>query len=75
MRTLELIASSLQDKVENLSDATGRETHRRWDSFAHVQIVVSLEEEFKVKFSVSEIDSMSSVGSIRALLRSKGLAA
>ena len=71
----ELIAQELRDKPANISDATSRETHRRWDSFAQVQLVVVLEDTYGVKFSNAEIESMTSVSTIRALLKAKGIEA
>jgi acyl carrier protein len=71
----ELIATELRDKPENITDVTARENHRRWDSFAHVQLVVAIEDTFNVKFSNAEIETMTSVGAIRDALKSKGVAA
>lgn len=71
----ELIAQVLRDKPANITDATSRASHRRWDSFAHVEIVVLLEETFAVKFSNPEIETMTSVPEIRAALAAKGVAA
>jgi acyl carrier protein len=69
----ELIAQELRDKPANITDATGRENHRRWDSFAQVQLVVALEDAYKVKFSNAEIEAMTSVASIRDALKAKGV--
>ncbi|MBL0214096.1 MAG: acyl carrier protein [Myxococcales bacterium] len=70
----ELIAQVLRDKPANITDGTSRATHRRWDSFAHVEIVVQLEEAYAVKFTNSEIETMTSVPEIRTALASKGVA-
>jgi acyl carrier protein len=69
-----LIGQVLRDKPANITDQTSRETHRRWDSFAHVQLVVRLEQSFGVKFSNPEIETLTSVAAIKAALAEKGVA-
>lgn len=69
----ELIAEELRDKPANITNATSRENHRRWDSFAQVQLVVVLENAYGVKFSNSDIESMTSVAKIRDALQIKGV--
>lgn len=75
MRLHELFARALRDKPENISEATSRDSHRRWDSFTHVQLMVMIEEAYGVKFSNAEIENLRSLGQIKALLEAKGVAA
>lgn len=53
--------------------ATGPEDVPTWDSFNHLNLVVSLEERCGVSFSTDEIASMLSVAKIVALLRERGV--
>ena len=53
--------------------ATGPEDVATWDSFNHLNLVVSLEERAGVSFSTDEIASMLSVAKIVALLREHGV--
>jgi acyl carrier protein len=71
----DLVAEELRDKPANILDSTGRQTHRRWDSFAHVQLMVAVEDRYSVKLSNAEIESIETVGQLRALLRDKGVVA
>jgi len=74
--TLEqLIADELGDKPANITNATSRENHRRWDSFAQVQLVVALENTYGVKFSNADIEGLTSVAKIREALQLKGVTA
>ncbi len=42
-----------------------------WDSLSHIRVIVSIEEEFGIRFSVSEISGLKNVGEIAALIESK----
>jgi acyl carrier protein len=42
-----------------------------WDSFAHINLIVALEERFHVEFSTQELSEMTCVGDTFNLLKSK----
>jgi acyl carrier protein len=42
-----------------------------WDSFNHVNIIVSAEQTFGVSFSTSEIETLKNVGDLVAVIRAK----
>jgi acyl carrier protein len=71
----EMFAKALRDKPENISDATSRDNHRRWDSFTHVQLMVMIEGAYKVKFSNAEIERVRSVAQLKSVLAEKGVEA
>ena len=64
----------LQEMFRQVFDDDGlvisRETSRRdvadWDSVAHVKLVLSLEEEFGIRFSEDEVSSLQTVGDFLA---------
>lgn len=39
-----------------------------WDSLAHVNLIVSIEEEFGISFTTAEIASFSCVGDVKKLI-------
>ena len=43
----------------------------KWDSFAHLDLIVSLEQEFNVSFTPSEIGSISSFLDVVNVLKNK----
>jgi acyl carrier protein len=50
------------------------ETVESWDSLKHIELVVSLEEEFEIsQLSTDEIVEMISVAEIKRTLRNKGV--
>jgi len=44
-----------------------------WDSLAHMRLILGIEREFKVKFTTRELAMLNSVGSVKDVLRSKGV--
>lgn len=42
-----------------------------WDSFNHINLIVAVESQFKIKFQTAELESMQSVGSLVELIRGK----
>jgi acyl carrier protein len=55
--------ASLQIKDEyNASNIPG------WDSLAHINLIVEIEEEFGISFSTAEISGFSCVGDVKKLI-------
>ena len=56
-------------------DGFGEETLRteieKWDSTAHVGLVLEIERQFDIEFTPSELARLTSVGAIRALVDRK----
>ena len=46
-------------------------TFQGWDSFMHINLVVAVEEEYSVKFTVQEISQITSVPAILSALKQK----
>lgn len=55
-----------------VTDTSSKEDIAEWDSINHLNLVVELEDVFKVKFTVEEIERMNSVSGILAILNTKG---
>lgn len=64
---LDLESLTLGDDTQ-ASDVDG------WDSLTHIQLIVAIEKEFKVKFSSKEILSWKNVGELLGSLQSKVIA-
>jgi acyl carrier protein len=42
-----------------------------WDSFAHINLVLTIEQEFKIKFATAEIESLQNVGHLTDVIQAK----
>ena len=62
----------LDDEEIRLTPATTAADVPGWDSLNHVRLMVSVESEFKVKFTAAELNKLKNVGDLVALLQSRG---
>jgi acyl carrier protein len=47
-----------------VTPATSRRDLADWDSVAHVKLILSLEEEFNIRFTEDEVSSIQTVGEL-----------
>ena len=59
------------DDDQVLTDDMSAESLEEWDSLASMQIVLTLEKEYAVKFDYDEIISMETIGDIKRVLANK----
>ncbi len=43
----------------------------QWDSFNHINLIVSVEERFGIKFQTAELETMQNVGHLAGLVEKK----
>lgn len=67
-RLTEVFRDVLQDPSLQLSDQLAVGDHPGWDSLGHVNLLVSLEDVFGVRFSTAEMGKLRSVADIRGAL-------
>lgn len=56
------------DDTIMVNDATTAKDIDDWDSLEHINLVVAVEKEFDMKFSVSEVSAMKNVGEMVDLI-------
>ncbi len=71
----ELLAELLQIPVTQVTSDLTMKDLDVWDSLKHMEVIATLEQQFELQFSFDEIVSMRSVGDIKRVLSSKGVAA
>lgn len=42
-----------------------------WDSLTHIRLLFSIEREFRIKFTITEVGDLKNVGELIALIQSK----
>lgn len=73
LRRLDVIFQDVLDDDDiRLSETTTADQIDGWDSLNHVRLMISVESEFKVKFSAAELSRLKNVGDLVALLEQKG---
>jgi acyl carrier protein len=55
-------------KIDRQSTA---KTVEGWDSLTHVTLVISIEQEFKIKFGLGELQDLENVGQMAELIKRK----
>jgi acyl carrier protein len=64
-----LVAEVFELEEGAVKDDLTPETVDLWDSLAQLRLVTSLEEEFQIRLSMEEIESISSIGGLREIVR------
>ncbi|OFW11415.1 MAG: hypothetical protein A3H96_00495 [Acidobacteria bacterium RIFCSPLOWO2_02_FULL_67_36] len=57
--------------VDDIDDTVSVGTLARWDSLAHITLMLAVETEFDVRITTDEAIGMTDVKAIRAVLREK----
>ena len=67
-----LLSEVLQMPVSKITEDLAMADVDAWDSLKHMELIVSLEQNFGIEFSFDEIVAMQSVGQIKHVLRARG---
>lgn len=55
----------------NISRDSNANTVDGWDSLAHINLVVAIEQEFEIRFALGELEAMKNVGEMVDLIEKK----
>jgi len=69
----ELVAAVLDVPAADVTDETGPGTHEGWSSIKHLQLIVAVEDNYRLSFSRAEIRSLRTVGDLRKNLVTRGI--
>jgi acyl carrier protein len=74
VRLTRIFRDVFDDDALILRDDMTADNVERWDSLTHVDLIVAIEKEFKIRLTTGEISGLKSVGQLTALvLRKAGL--
>jgi len=59
-----IFRNNFDDESIELSDGTSAEDIEDWDSLEQINLIVAIQDEFKIKFNIEEVNSMKDVGEI-----------
>lgn len=68
-----IMADLLGIQEEGITDTTSFDNTENWDSLKHVELILSIEEQFEVSLTADEIVAMLSFAAIKRVLREKGV--
>lgn len=60
-RLNEIFSDVFDDEI-TLSDQTSADDIEEWDSLEHINLMVAIESEFQIKFSMKEVNGFKNVG-------------
>ena len=61
------------EPIENINDKSSFESIDKWDSLAHLNLIIAIEESFNVKLSDNEVEDSLSFNSLKKILKNKNI--
>lgn len=68
---LVVISESFQVPISSVSIKTSKENTENWDSLNHLVLFLKIENRFKIKFSIEEIQQIETVEKLFNLINEK----
>lgn len=72
-KIFKIVSQVMEVSLEQVNEDSSPDTIEKWDSLQHMNLVLALEQEFKISFSDQEIVEMLNVKIIMETLKTKGL--
>ena len=70
----QLLAELLQIPVAEVTDQLAMQDLEVWDSLKHMELIAAIEHQLSIELTFEEIVAMRSVGDIKRVLNSRGVA-
>ncbi len=68
----DIVADTLEISPEEVTPETSTESNENWDSFRHLQLILSLEGEYGVQFDPQQVPDLTTVAKLQSALEQKG---
>ncbi len=69
----DLIADTLEISPDEVTPELSGESVESWDSFRHLQLMLSIEGEYGVQFDPQQIPELTTVARVQAALEKRGV--
>ena len=69
----EILRDVADDETIVISENSTADDVEGWDSLTHIQLVVAIEKQFKIKFTAAEIQKWKNVGEMIASIAAKSV--
>jgi len=66
-----ILREVFEKKDLEIHNELNAEDIEEWDSFAHLNLIMTLEQEFNVNFALGELQDMKNIGDLLCLLEDK----
>lgn len=71
MNIEKIIAEFFGLSIEKITDDSSPRTIGDWDSMKHIELILTLEKEYGIRFKASEIPMLTSVGNIKKRIEAR----
>lgn len=72
-RIQQIFRDVLDDRKLEVTSDLGPANTPTWDSFAHVKLIMALEDEYKLSFTMDEVAEAATAGDFIKALRARGI--
>jgi acyl carrier protein len=69
----DIFSDTLEISRDQVTPELSGESVETWDSFRHLQLILSIEDEYGVQFDPQMIPELTTVAKVRAALEQKGV--
>lgn len=73
-KVIEVVAKTIKMPMGSLDASSGLGVTENWDSLAHANLVVELENQFDIQFEFDDLDNIITIKAIIESLKNKGVA-
>ena len=67
----EIFRDFFDDESIELQDTTTSDDIEDWDSLEHINLIVAIEQEFGIKFTMGEVTGMKNVGAMVDIIQER----
>lgn len=72
-RVCEIVANTFAVDPVTVDESTSAQTLAAWTSLAHLRLLANIQDAFGVRFTMSEMGELDSIGAIARVLNAKGV--